>query len=58
MDQKQIIKQLDEMLLVRYGCSMQTASPQQIYRALCYVVNGMLASRSTFLSPRKKNLLV
>ena len=46
MDQKQIIKELDEMLLVRYGCSMETASPQQVYRALCYVVNGMLASRS------------
>ena len=46
MDQKQIIKELDEMLLVRYGCSMETASPQQVYRALCYVVNGMLASKS------------
>ena len=46
MDQKQIIKQMDEMLLVRYGCSMTTASPQQVYRALCYVVNGMLASKS------------
>ena len=46
MDQKQIIKQLDEMLLVRYGCSMDTASPQQVYRALCYVVNGMLATKS------------
>ena len=37
---------MDEMLLVRYGCSMTTASPQQMYRALCYVVNGMLASKS------------
>ena len=46
MDQKQVIKQMDEMLLVRYGCSMTTASPQQMYRALCYVVNGMLASKS------------
>ena len=46
MDQKQIIKQLDEMLLVRYGCSMVTASPQQVYRALCYVVNGVLAAKS------------
>ena len=46
MDQKQIIKQLDETLLVRYGCSMDTASPQQVYRALCYVVNRMLASKS------------
>ena len=46
MDQKEIIKQLDEMLLVRYGCSMTTASPQQVFRALCYVVNGMLASKS------------
>ena len=35
MDQKQIISQLDEMLLVRYGCSTVTASPQQLYRALC-----------------------
>ena len=46
MDQKQIISQLDETLLVRYGCSMVTASPQQVYRALCYVVNKMLAAKS------------
>ncbi len=46
MDQKQIINQLNETLLVRYGCSMDTASPQQVYRGLCYVVNGMLASKS------------
>ena len=47
MDQKQIIEQLDEMLLVRYGCSMVTASPQQVYRALCYVVNHrILAGKS------------
>ena len=46
MDQKQIIGQLDETLLVRYGCTMQTASPQQLYRAMCYVVNRTLAARS------------
>ena len=46
MDQKQIINQLNETLLVRYGCSMDTASPQQVYRGMCYVVNGMLASKS------------
>ena len=46
MDQKQIISQLEEMLLVRYGCPIESASPQQVYRALCYVVNGMLASKS------------
>ena len=46
MDQKQIISQLNETLLVRYGCTMESASPQQVYRALCYVVNGMLASKS------------
>ena len=46
MDQKQIITQLNEMLLVRYGCSMESASPQQVYRALCYVVNGMLAAKN------------
>ena len=42
MDQKQIISKLEETLLLRYGCRMDTASPQQIYRALCYVVNDML----------------
>ena len=46
MDQKQIISQLEDTLLVRYGCAMESASPQQMYRALCYVVNGMLASKS------------
>ena len=46
MDQKQIISQLEETLLVRYGCAMESASPQQVYRALCYVVNRMLASKS------------
>ena len=46
MDQKQIISQLEDTLLVRYGCAMENASPQQVYRALCYVVNGMLASKS------------
>ena len=46
MDQKQIINQLNEKLLVRYGCSVDSASPQQVYRAMCYVVNEMLASKS------------
>ena len=46
MDQKQIINQLNEKLLVRYGCSMDSASPQQVYRALCYVVNEMLAAKN------------
>ena len=46
MDQKQIISQLEDTLLVRYGCPVKSASPQQVYRALCYVVNGMLASKS------------
>ena len=54
MDEKQIISQLDEMLLVRYGCSVQTASPQQVYRALCYVVNGMLASKSAEFHQKNK----
>ncbi len=42
MDQKQIISKLEEVILLRYGCEMSAASPQQIYRALCYVVNDML----------------
>ncbi|HIT32804.1 MAG TPA: glycogen/starch/alpha-glucan phosphorylase [Candidatus Enterenecus stercoripullorum] len=42
MDEKQIIKAINEMLLLRYGCNMDSASPQQIYRALCYVINDML----------------
>ena len=46
MDQKQIINQLNEKLSVRYGCSIDSASPQQVYRAMCYVVNEMLASKS------------
>ena len=46
MDQKQVISQLEETLLVRYGCPMESASPQQVYRALCYVVNRMLATKS------------
>ena len=46
MDQKQIINQLNEMLLVRYGCTVDRASPQQVYRAMCYVVNRMLAAKS------------
>ena len=46
MDQKQIINQLNEKLLVRYGCSMDSASPQQVYRVLCYVVNEMLAAKN------------
>ena len=44
MDQKQIISQLEDTVLVRYGCPLMSASPQQVYRSLCYVVNGMLAS--------------
>ncbi len=46
MDQKQIISNLNNTLLVRYGCQMENASPQQIYRALCYNVNRMLATQS------------
>lgn len=46
MDQKQIISNLEETLLVRYGCPIKSASPQQLYRALCYVVNRMLAAKS------------
>ena len=42
MNQKQIIKQLDDALLLRYGCSTKTASPQQMYRTLCHLVNNML----------------
>ena len=42
MDEKQIIKAMNDSLLLRYGCSMDKASPQQIYRALCGVVNDML----------------
>ena len=42
MDEKQIIKAMNETLLLRYGCNMDSASPQQIYRALCYVINDML----------------
>ncbi len=54
MDQKQIIKQLDDMLLVRYGCSTANASPQQVYRALCYVVNNMLATKSAEFYQKNK----
>ena len=54
MDQKQIIKQLDEMLLVRYGCTTSNASPQQVYRALCYVVNNMLATKSAEFYQKNK----
>ena len=42
MDEKQIIKAMNETLLLRYGCNMDSASPQQISRALCYVINYML----------------
>ncbi len=42
MDQKQVISKLEEALLLRYGCHMDSASPQQVYRALCFVVNDML----------------
>ena len=42
MDEKQIIKAMNEMLLLRYGCNIDSASPQQVYRALCYVINDML----------------
>ena len=54
MDQKQIISQLEDTLLVRYGCAMENASPQQVYRALCYVVNGMLASKSAEFYKKNK----
>ncbi len=54
MDQKQIINQLNETLLVRYGWSMDNASPQQVYRGLCYVVNGMLASKSAEFHRKNK----
>ena len=54
MDQKQIISQLNETLLVRYGCTMDNASPQQVYRALCYVVNNMLATRSAEFYQKNK----
>ena len=47
MDQKQIIEKLEETLLRRYGCHSDTASPQQIYRSLCYLVNEMLMEKNT-----------
>ena len=47
MDQKQIITKLEETLLRRYGCHSDTASPQQIYRSLCYLVNDMLMEKNT-----------
>ena len=46
MDQKQIISKLDETLLLRYGCPVSAASPQQIYRALCHIVKDMLMAKS------------
>ncbi len=46
MDQNQIIDRLDSTLLIRYGCTREDASPQQIYRALCYNVNRILAEKS------------
>ena len=46
MDQKQIISKLDETLLLRYGCSVSAASPQQIYRALCHIVKDMLMAKN------------
>jgi len=56
MDQKQILSNLEETLLVRYGCPIQSASPQQVYRALCYVVNRMLATKSAaFYRKRDEN---
>ena len=42
MDEKKIIKSINDILLLRYGCSMEHAAPQQVYRALCNVVNDML----------------
>ncbi len=47
MDQKQIISKLEEALMLRYGCSMSAASPQQVYRALCHVVNDMLMVKNS-----------
>ena len=47
MDQKQISEKLEETLLRRYGCHSDTASPQQIYRSLCYLVNEMLMEKNT-----------
>ena len=54
MNQKQIIEKLEETLLRRYGCHSDTASPQQIYRCLCYLVNEMLVEKNTQFN-RKTN---
>ena len=54
MNQKQIIEKLEETLLRRYGCHSDTASPQQIYRCLCYLVNEMLVEKNTQFN-RKAN---
>ena len=53
MNQKEIISKIEEALLLRFGCGMDSASPQQIYKALCITVNDMLMlKRREF----KKNL--
>ena len=54
MNQKQIIEKLEETLLRRYGCHSDTASPQQIYRCLCYLVTEMLVEQNTQFN-RKTN---
>ena len=54
MNQKQIIEKLEETLLRRYGCHSDTASPQQTYRCLCYLVNEMLVEKNTQFN-RKTN---
>ena len=54
MEEKKIIKSINDILLLRYGCSMDAASPQQVYRALCAVVNDMLLVKNAEYS-RKVN---
>ena len=51
---KQIIKKRKETFFRRYGCHSDTASPQQIYRCLCYLVNEMLVEKNTQFN-RKTN---
>ena len=52
MDEKQITKAMNETLLLRYGCNLDNASPQQVYRALCYVINDMLLVKNAAFSQK------
>ena len=49
MNQKEIISKIEEALLLRFGCGMDSASPQQIYKALFHFILPVFKTFITYI---------